>query len=837
MSTGISMSSVNKIKELADNGDYSLALDILEHQDLSKSLSPQFIRICGEVYYENGRYADARAALVRAHSMAPAGNKIIYSIIKLYLSMGFRKQAEHYFEIYRFNQESKDAGTYRIEYMIAKAYHKPVNELYSILVSANDVETSEEWDYEMLLLHAYIRNKDKFDSAAIEFKAKYRNSSRLSTLDSLIENTESLESKVYIFPCEDRNDDDPEQEEIREFEKKILDEDDLKIHPKDAKIMIMVEDDAPVTSSMKFKQMWVRSKDKKEHKKELRREETEEENKKDKKRSHGLWGIMSKKEEELVDKEMQDILSENMDKEKLLGEVVTSKAGELESAHVDEKTVSETSAVSKTESSEMKSGNDESGASQDMTEMSSYNISAEDSAVYNAEDEEGERALNGEPDEQEDLFVIEEEPEEVVMVDADLMTEESDEPEPEENDKTDSISEEAFDPEFSDEDDDLFFVAENDISVSEELQTENTSETDILESDMPEFDDLDSDEPGSDTSDEEITGIVENENFEPEKSDTDIKEPEEPEVSEVSDIEETESFDFDKALETLEKFEVDVNEDFEIDQKLDNIDDDDNDSESETSSMMEYGIDAEQEMVKDEPEVWEIEQGEESFEENPEAEFADEMAESEFEYEVDVDADIENEISVEETEPVSENEDYEIPSENIHEPSEEHQGDLEEPVREERSFRRYQSEKTRYAEFPVFKSSLFPDYNTDGAKLYEVGNGKNLKMGEQIETEEAKITENLQKEEDLIGETDRLLARLGIRFQTEFKSILDFGAEGDEDTGETDGENGPNAGGTRDARDSEDSDEKSEVDNIEKPFNEKIDKDSKKEKKYFKLKG
>lgn len=88
---------------------------------------------------------------------------------------------------------------------------------------------------------------------------------------------------------------------------------------------------------------------------------------------------MSKKEEELVDKEMQDILSENMDKEKLLGEVVTSKAGELESAHVDEKTVSETSAVSETESSEMKSGNDESGASQDMTEMSSYNISAEDS--------------------------------------------------------------------------------------------------------------------------------------------------------------------------------------------------------------------------------------------------------------------------------------------------------------------------------------------------------------------------------------------------------------------------------------------------------------------------
>ena len=39
MGTGISMSSVNKIKELAESRDYSLALDILEHQDLTKSLS------------------------------------------------------------------------------------------------------------------------------------------------------------------------------------------------------------------------------------------------------------------------------------------------------------------------------------------------------------------------------------------------------------------------------------------------------------------------------------------------------------------------------------------------------------------------------------------------------------------------------------------------------------------------------------------------------------------------------------------------------------------------------------------------------------------------------
>ena len=107
MGTGISMSSVNKIKELAASGDYSLALDILEHQDLTRSLSPQFIKICGEVYYENGRYSEARAALVKAHSMAPVGNKIIYSLIKVYLSEGFYTLVDTYYDIYKFNQDEK----------------------------------------------------------------------------------------------------------------------------------------------------------------------------------------------------------------------------------------------------------------------------------------------------------------------------------------------------------------------------------------------------------------------------------------------------------------------------------------------------------------------------------------------------------------------------------------------------------------------------------------------------------------------------------------------------------------------------------------------------------
>ena len=133
---------------------------------------------------------------------------------------------------------------------------------------------------------------------------------------------------------------------------------------------------------------------------------------------------------------------------------------------------------------------------------------------------------------------------------------------------------------------------------------------------------------------------------------------------------------------------------------------------------------------------------------------------------------------------------------------------------EAHSYRRYISEKTKNADFPVFKSSLFPDYNTDGAALYDIQPDKDVNAI--INEDEAKIHENLKKEEDLIGETDRLLARLGIKFNTEFKSILDFD---DDDTHLEDV-----------------SIEKNDNDKDES-FAKQDDGSDKKEKKSFKLKG
>ena len=740
MSTGISMSSVNKIKELADNGDYSLALDILEHQDLSKSLSPQFIRICGEVYYENKRYPEARAALVKAHAMAPAGNKIIYSLVKLYLSMGFTQLAERYFEIYTFNQANKDAGTYRLEYMIAKAHRKPVNELYSILVSANDVETDEEWDFEMILLHAYIRNREKFDSACVEFRAHYKNSSHLYMLDKLMGGDVDLESMIYCYPDTEMSDDDPEQADTRANENKILEEDDLRMHPKDAKIMIMVEDDAPVTSSMKFKQMWIRSKDKKEQKKEARQEE---ENSEPKKKSRGLFGLMSRKEEELVEQEMESLKNENLDKEQLLEEVISDTADDAGN-------------TAKPELKAMSSDSEKApeGKSQDMTEISGE-LTPEDAAVYNKDNDN--EYEDSEPVE-EDNYVIEEEPEEVVMVEVDGDDSDDVSDSASDRDSEDDTVVETFDPEFEGDFEDGFEADAEPETLPDEPVESETFDFDKAFESLEEFE----------VDDENLEDLMEDAESQNDVEETAV----EPGVEQNEPVDEV-SVEIEPEIE--EEFEVDADSEPEFEKEL----------EVGAEFTIEAEPEAEEEFtVEAEPEV------EEEFTIDAEAEIEDEFeteAEPELEeFTIDAESEesemeevpVEVEPEVKEFEAEAELEIEETEAEAESEVEEEFTMEAEDKS-EEKIAMETEPEKPKNNGFPVFKSSLFPDYNTENAALYDLSAEKDINA--EIEADEAKISESLKKEEDLIGETDRLLARLGIKFNTEFNSILNFDDEDKED--------------------------------------------------------
>ena len=791
MGTGISMSSVNKIKELAASGDYSLALDILEHQDLTRSLSPQFIKICGEVYYENGRYSEARAALVKAHSMAPVGNKIIYSLIKVYLSEGFYSLVDTYYDIYKFNQDEKDAGTYRIEYMIAKAKRKSFKELYGILISANEAETDAAWDFEMLLLYAAMGNMEKLQSEAEIFCATYKGSPYIENVNRLRDKSYDVEKTIYCYPASEQEDDSKEQEEIRTFEQKVLEADHLRMFPKDPKITLMVDDREPIPNSVKFKQMLLKSKEKKELKKQQKKEQQENEQseeKKDKgKRFH--IGRLSKKEEAAIEEVIAETEKLQPDKDKLLDEVMA----------VEEN-------IDSTQSEDIMKEPEEPETASIVSEEKNLDQISEESFDESLDDF--------------DTSDITDDFDTVLMVDPDALEqsepeikttveEETAEPETEtivEEETAEPETEEIVEKEAAESDTETVIEKEN-----TEPESEENTESEIV------AEEAEYAEPAEPHEDAEVAEIAEQ--LAEEDETVLMEEPQISENEELSgDVSESEGkkdhkFDIDVAIQSLDEYKFDTDdweddsfeqayEDDDIveisevpeDLMLDESDEDiiqseteeieqEEDVEAEIIDEAEVNVDVEaEEPEQAEPETTESEQSEtdayipeetvdvttEAFDES----VPDELDESASEVISEQDYDIDNDAS--ETEipeaKIFETDDFEINDPASKNPETEvfeikdSESEILEPVVENSA-----NVNGRKIDFPTFRSSLFPDYNSDKPPVVE-----HVKHEDIQEEYDQKMAENLKKEEALISETDELLARLGIELGTKYASNTDY---------------------------------------------------------------
>lgn len=764
MGTGISMSSVNKIKELAESGDYSLALDILEHQDLTRSLSPQFIKICGEVYFENGRYAEARASLVKAHSMAPVGNKIIFSLIKVYLSMGYYSLADTYYDIYKFNQNEKDAGTYRIEYLIAKAQRKSYKELYSILISANEMETNAEWDFEMLMLYAALEDWEKLDTESEIFCATYKGSPYIEKVNKLKDRSYDIVAAIYCYPEQEVPDDDEKQNETRAFEKQVLEADDLRLHPRDPKITLMVEDREPVPNSVKFKQMLLKSREKKEEKKQQKREKQEKEKEQQPEKGKHFRGIrMSKKDEEAVEEVLAETGTADIDKDKLLDEVLDSTENQEDAATVIEtgNTVPEQTDVPV----EMTS---------DKNESKSLDQLSEDSFEEGIDDFE---------------IQLDNDFDTVVIVNPEVFDEFDEIEEPEKTEQPEEIaeSEEPAEPEKTEE--------------PEESVSETADEEPVEESWTPE------------------------ESTEPEK----VEEPEAPEMAEEAESPETpemaehaeylknneivlddasledkanseftsDEFDIDVAIQSLDDYKFDTeawDEDsfeqaYEDDDIVEIPEDDATFAESEEETVfaeseepMEDSEDnttfAEPEDISEDEAIFaESERSSEDLEDNVAFVEPEEISEDETVF-VDVEEpmeDSEENTAFAEPEEISEEETVFATSE---EPTEDETvftetEEVPEKMEDDTAFSGPEATvepKKNTLDFPVFRSSLFPDYNSGQPPVVE-----HVKHDVDMQEEyDLKMADNLKKEEALISETDELLARLGIELGTKYAANTDY---------------------------------------------------------------
>ena len=726
MGAGLSMASVNKIKELANSREYSLALELVEHQDLTKSLNPQFLRLCGEIYIKNDRYKDARRCLIMAHRLGPESKRVLYTFVELYLRMGYFQLAKTYYDMYMFDANAYDSRD--MEYVWNKHEHADDYKTLEPLIAGYAHNLDYDWSFELYLLYKKEEKQNEAATLAELYHASFKNSDNSQIILDIEAGKVKVDTYFDIYADTEAVDDDPDMEALRAEEQELLAADDLRMHPKEAEITIMYEDSyTPAGSEKKVQKML---------KKQEREEQRKEKKLLKKQKQQEKAEAAAAAEAEKAETEVESATEEKKDTEVEAPETV---ADETEQKTSEETTVTEQETAEKasvTETSEQKT--------------------AEEASETEAEEPEKEkkkgffqrRKRKKHEEESETTDADIEETKEVTSESEDVKP--SEEPKESNSDISSEIAETtgqaedmrhgkgtiAKDVVVVDEDDG--FEAEADTieelaSKEHVTQETETKEAEVTTAKKPTFE-FQTVELAPEDFEEEYEVDDFSETVDDEFGEMKMPEPKpeiEETVEEEPEIEEIAEETVEEEPEIEERAEETVEEEPEVEEEIE---------EPEV-------VDPEPEVVEPETEV-EAEpelEIEETVEEEPEVE--EEIEEPEV---VEPEPEVESESEPEIEEAVVEEAVEEEPE------TEEEIEELEEEPKEEFHVAPFTTKpEKKKLDFPVFKSSLFPDYHKE-VKVVENN------FNEIMEEAQDKMTENMQKEEQMQREAEALLASLGI---------------------------------------------------------------------------
>ena len=775
MGAGLSMASVNKIKELANSREYSLALELVEHQDLTKSLNPQFLRLCGEIYIKNDRYKDARRCLIMAHRLGPESKRVLYTFVELYLRMGYFQLAKTYYDMYMFDANAYDSRD--MEYVWNKHEHADDYKTLEPLIAGYAHNLDYDWSFELYLLYKKEEKQNEAATLAELYHASFKNSDNSQIILDIEAGKVKVDTYFDIYADTEAVDDDPDMEALRAEEQELLAADDLRMHPKEAEITIMYEDSyTPAGSEKKVQKML---------KKQEREEQRKEKKLLKKQKQQEKAEAAAAAEAEKAETEVESATEEKKDTEAEAPETV---ADETEQKTSEETTVTEQETAEKasvTETSEQKT--------------------AEEASETEAEEPEKEkkkgffqrRKRKKHEEESETTDADIEETKEVTSESEDVKP--SEEPKESNSDISSEIAETtgqaedmrhgkgtiAKDVVVVDEDDG--FEAEADTieelaSKEHVTQETETKEAEVTTAKKPTFEfqtvelapeDFEEEyevDDFSETVDDEF-GEMKMPEPKPEIEETVEEEPEIEEIAEETVEEEPEVEEEIEEPEVVEpEPEIEAEPESEIEETVEESVKEEPEAELEIEETVEEEPEAEEEI--EEPEVVEPEPEVETEPELEIEETVEDVVEEEPETELEIEETVEEEpevaVEIEEPEVVepepeveseSEPEIEETVVEEAVEEEPETEKEIEEPEEEPKEEFHVapfttKTEKKKL-DFPVFKSSLFPDYHKE-VKIVENN------FNEIMEEAQDKMTENMQKEEQMQREAEALLASLGI---------------------------------------------------------------------------
>ncbi len=769
MGAGLSMASVNKIKELANSREYSLALELVEHQDLTKSLNPQFLRLCGEIYIKNDKYEDARRCLIMAHRLGPESKRILYTFVELYLRMGYFQLAKTYYDMYMFDANAYDSRD--MEYVWNKHEHADDYKLLEPLIGGYAHNLDYDWSFELYLLYKKEGKQNEADALAELYHASFKNSENSQIILDIEAGKAKVDTYFNIYADTEAADDSPDMEALRTEEQELLATDDLRMHPKEAEITIMYEDSyAPAGSEKKVQKM-------------LKKQEREEQ----------------RKEKKLLKKQKQQEKAEA---------VATAEAEEKATAEAEVKRDTEAKSEPEPKTPEIVADETEQKV---MVEASGAETEKETKKGFfqrwkkKKQEEESEEVVSG------DEEVVEKK--ETSAPETTENEEEKKEPGTTDIEDTKETTSESKDAKALEEpkesNSDISSVIAETTGQAEDMRHRKgtiakdvvvVDEDDGFEAEADTIEELAEKEHGTqvpEMKEAEVTNgkpafefqtlELAPEDFEEEYEVDDFSEKLDAEFGEMKmpepkpeievEIEEPEAVESEPEMETEPEPEIEemveeaVEEEPEIEVEIEEPETVEPEPEMETEPEPEIEETVE-EAVEEEPKI-EIEveepeavESEPEMETEPEPEIEIEVEESEI-VEPELEMETEPEPEIEETVEEAVEEEPEIEVE-IEEPEAvepkpemetEPEPEIEETVEEAKEEFHVAPFTTKpekkKLDFPVFKSSLFPDYHKE-TKIVE--NNFNVIM----EEAQDKMTENMRKEEQMQREAEALLASLGI---------------------------------------------------------------------------
>ena len=325
MSTGISISSINRIKELADEKRFAEALEILDTQNLDKSINPQFLRISGEIFRENKRYYDSRKYLIKAHQMSPQGTRIISELIQLYLELGYYTRAQKYYEEYMFYVSPEDVQRDYVEYIMKKAQGADIKEIASILIPILENMPEDRWNFEAVLLYDKMDRKDKALEECQYILENYKDSIYVEPVIQYIDDQLDVDTYFMQYPKEEQTEDTELFGDLIGQEDAVLEADHLRMYPPEARIMVEADDKDGIDAKP--------VKEKKKKKKSNRKKATKEETATVQSDNEDVTAVVAEAE--------QDTSQQRADEQAIEASVPETKEKETQSEQIPEQSAQE----------------------------------------------------------------------------------------------------------------------------------------------------------------------------------------------------------------------------------------------------------------------------------------------------------------------------------------------------------------------------------------------------------------------------------------------------------------------------------------------------------------